>query len=400
MSDPSSSSANHAETFALSLRVLIAEDNRINRLMVCECLKRSGHTAIVAENGAEAVELFAAENPDVVLLDIVMPVMDGLEAARKIRTLPGGATIPLLFLSAVDDEPSKLASLKLADDFIAKPIEPKLLAAKLSAFFRQVHLQHQLQEQVKQTQSALEILKEENELGAYVLDRMLQSAFQADDCVRFLNRAAANFSGDLVLYSRSPAGHYIVLLADAIGHGIAAAFNVFPLMSIFTAMTRKGNGLDTIVRQMNLSLRNLMPVDRFISAAIVSIDPVTLKMELWNGGLPPILVLDAKGRTKHRFESSHLPLRLATDDEIDCSLIQHQLRRGEEVMLFSDGLLEANRESTQVGLERVEALLCGKTEDTRFDTLAASLEPGSGLVFHDDVSLISVRTSRMSQGQN
>jgi len=395
LSDPAPSAANTAEALALSLRVLIAEDNRINRLMVCECLKRNGHIAIVAENGAEAVELFAAEDPDVVLLDIVMPVMDGLEAARRIRALPNGATIPLLFLSAVDDQPSKLASLKLADDFIAKPIEPKLLAAKLSAFFRQVHLQHQLQEQVKQTQSALHILQEENELGAYVLDRMLNSAFQTDDCVRYLNQAAVNFSGDLVLYSRSPAGHYIVLLADAIGHGIAAAFNVFPLMSIFTAMTRKGVGLDTMVRQMNLSLRNLMPVDRFVSAAVVSIDPATLTMELWNGGLPPILVLDAQGRTRHQFESTHLPLRLATDDEIDCTLIRHQLKRGEEVMLFSDGLIEANRESTQVGLERVQSLLHGETEDTRFDILAASLQPASGLVFHDDVSLISMRTSRM-----
>ncbi|TAK89960.1 MAG: fused response regulator/phosphatase [Burkholderiaceae bacterium] len=399
MNNPGTSALDLAPP-VLSLRVLVAEDNRLNRMMVCECLKRNGHQAIVAENGAQAVALFDTEKPDVVLLDIVMPVMDGLEAAKLIRAQPLGATIPLLFLSGVDDEKSKLASLSLADGLISKPIEPKLLAARLSAFFRQVQLQHQYQEQIKQTQQALNLLQAENELGAYVLSRMLDTALKADQCVRFINRAAVNFSGDLVLYSRCPAGKYYVLLADAVGHGIAAAFNVFPLMSIFTAMARRGVTPGEIIRQMNSSLHTLMPVDRFISAALVCIDPTTLTMEAWNGGMPPILVLDARGECKHEFNSLHMPLRLESDADIDCKPVVHELSRGDEILMFSDGLLEANRQSVEAGLSHLRAMMRAEPEETRFEKISAWLESGAVGTFHDDTSLISIRTSQMQLQQS
>lgn len=380
----------------ISLRVLVAEDNRINRMMISECLRRKGHHTILAENGAQAVALFKLEQPDVVLLDIVMPGVDGLEAAQQIRALPSGETVPLIFLSAIEDEQAKISSLELADDFISKPIEPNLLMAKLSAFFRQVLLQRQLKEQISKTNQALELLEEETRMGAFVLNRVLKTTRQPDACVRYTVKPAVNFSGDLVLYECTPSGDHVVLLADAIGHGVAAAFNVFPLISVFTAMTRKGIALEETIQQMNRTLRNLMPIDRFVSMAIVSINPHTLNMQVWNGGLPAPLILGADGRAKYQFESTQLPLRLADDNEIDCTLVNHQLEPTDEILMFSDGLVEANHESSESGMARIQAMLWYEPEETRYDKLVATLnDPNSSLTFHDDVSLISIRISQM-----
>lgn len=381
---------------SISLRILVAEDNRINRMMISECLRRKGHHAILAENGAQAVALFKLEQPDVVLLDILMPDVDGLKAAQAIRALPTGATIPLIFLSAIDDEQAKIASLELADDFISKPIEPNLLMAKLNAFFRQVLLQRQLKEQVSKTNQALELLEEETRMGAFVLNRVLQTTRQPDECVRYTVKPAVNFSGDLVLYEHTPSGNYVVLLADAIGHGVAAAFNVFPLISVFTAMTRKGLALEETIHQMNHTLRSLMPIDRFVSMAVVSINPKSLAMQVWNGGLPTVLVLGQDGSTKQQFESAQLPLRLAADNEINCSPKKYQLDPGDEILMFSDGLVEANHESSGSGIARIQSMLRFESEERRYDKLVATLNnPNSGLTFHDDVSLISIRTSRI-----
>jgi len=113
-------------------RVLLAEDNKINSLVARQLLEQSGHTVAIAENGAQVLELLAQQAYDIVLMDLHMPEVDGIEATRRIRRLtdPDKAAIPIIALTAnimhAEQERCLAAGM---NGFIAKPFTPEKLEA-------------------------------------------------------------------------------------------------------------------------------------------------------------------------------------------------------------------------------------------------------------------------------
>lgn len=115
------------------LHLLLVEDNDLNQLVASERLKQMGITCSIANNGLEAVEMVQKESFDAVLMDLQMPVMDGLEATREIRKLEGFANLPIIALSAaVLQDDLILAQEAGMNDFVAKPIDKILLQNVLS----------------------------------------------------------------------------------------------------------------------------------------------------------------------------------------------------------------------------------------------------------------------------
>jgi two-component system cell cycle response regulator DivK len=115
-------------------RILVVEDNLDNRRILVYRLKRIGEFDIVeAGNGREALEVVESEPPDLIFMDLKMPVMDGWEATRRIRSLERGKAIPIIALTAqamAGDEQKALAAG--CDDYLAKPIvDPTLVRVKL-----------------------------------------------------------------------------------------------------------------------------------------------------------------------------------------------------------------------------------------------------------------------------
>jgi CheY-like chemotaxis protein len=115
-------------------KILVVEDNLDNRRILVYRLKRMGNFEIVeASNGEEAVAMVGRERPDLIFMDLKMPVMDGWEATRRIRLLPEGRSIPIIALTAqamVGDEQKALAAG--CDDYVAKPIvDPNVVREKV-----------------------------------------------------------------------------------------------------------------------------------------------------------------------------------------------------------------------------------------------------------------------------
>jgi CheY-like chemotaxis protein len=110
-------------------KILLVEDNELNRDMLSRRLMRRGYTVLVAVNGADGVRMAEAEHPDVVLMDMSLPVMDGWEATRRIKNSPETSDIPVLALTAhalAEDRDRTLAAG--CDDFDTKPVDfPRLL---------------------------------------------------------------------------------------------------------------------------------------------------------------------------------------------------------------------------------------------------------------------------------
>src|SRR3954471_1806323 len=103
------------------IRVLVADDNRTDRTLLSKIVEREGHVVIAAVDGNDALQKFAAERPHIVLLDALMPGIDGFEVARQIRRTAGDAFIPIVFLTSLT-EAGELARCLTAggDDFMSK----------------------------------------------------------------------------------------------------------------------------------------------------------------------------------------------------------------------------------------------------------------------------------------
>jgi len=129
-----------------NVKILVVEDERQLNKMIRDYLESLGWEALAAYNGSEALILFAAEEPDFVLLDILIPALDGLDVMRRIREKSG---IPVIFLTAMAEETDKLIGLELgADDYLTKPFSLKELAARMRTVMRRVSAEDVSEEKI------------------------------------------------------------------------------------------------------------------------------------------------------------------------------------------------------------------------------------------------------------
>lgn len=118
----------------LSARLLIVDDNRVNRLLLSRCVELLGYQARVAENGRVAMELLGSEPFDLVLLDIEMPVMDGFEVLEAMKADPALSDLPVIVTSSVEGVENIVRCIDLgAEDYLSKPVNQVLLKARLGS---------------------------------------------------------------------------------------------------------------------------------------------------------------------------------------------------------------------------------------------------------------------------
>ena len=114
--------------------ILIADDDKVSRKLLRRLLEDDGHEVRVAVDGREALDLFAADACDVVLLDILMPELDGIETLERLKATPGAEHVPVIMISAVDEIDSVVRCIEIgADDYLTKPFNPVLLRARINA---------------------------------------------------------------------------------------------------------------------------------------------------------------------------------------------------------------------------------------------------------------------------
>ena len=142
-----------------SIKILIADDSDADRLILQTIIKGQGHEVITAVDGIDAIEKFTKEKPQIVLMDALMPRMNGFEAVPEIKKIAGNDMVPIIFLTSLTDADSLVQCLNSGgDDFLSKPYNPVILKAKINAFNRMrlnhQHLQKAL-EDLEQSQSKL-----------------------------------------------------------------------------------------------------------------------------------------------------------------------------------------------------------------------------------------------------
>jgi len=119
-------------------KILLVEDNEMNRDMLSRRLERKGFEVLIAVDGLEGVNMTRSESPDLVLMDMSLPVMDGWEAVRKLKDDPETQAIPVLGLSAHAMTPDRDKAIKAGcDDYDTKPVDIKRLMGKIQALLGQ-----------------------------------------------------------------------------------------------------------------------------------------------------------------------------------------------------------------------------------------------------------------------
>lgn len=368
-----------------SLNILIAEDSAPDRLLLQSLLLRQGHRVTAVANGREAVDAFREHAPDLVLLDAMMPEMDGIAAAREIRRLAGNALVPILFLTSLSRAEDLAACLAAGgDDFLSKPWNPVILEAKIRAFDRLRRLHVEVMQQ-------REHLIAEQQAAKLIFDRIIRLGALDAPCIRYLMSPMSIFDGDVLLAARQPDGDLLLLLGDFTGHGLPAAIGIMPLAEIFYGMGAKGFGLEAILREINSRLKAVLPPSVFCCATAAHINYGDRYFEIWAGGLPDGVIFNRRSRTLTRIPSSHLPLGILPAHQFEYRPLMLELEEGSDLFLWSDGIIEAgNAAGEMFGEERLLALFEPPGEDM-FARITTALRDFTGSdAQQDDYSLVAV----------
>lgn len=372
-----------------TLRVMVVDDTAVNRQILKVFLERLGYIFLGAGDGDEALATFVRERPDVVLMDVMMPQVNGYEATRRIRELSGERWVPVIFISALDRNDNLIDGLEAGgDDFMSKPINFIVLDAKLRSLRRMVALQ-------RRVEAYRERQEREHALTREIVERQMSRPGLNDPCVHYWVSPAQDFSGDIVAAARAADGKLFALLADGCGHGLAPAISVMPVLSMFYSLVEADTSPDLphIIGELNRQLVATLPGGRFVASAMLCIDQAKQQADIWVGGLPMLFWLNADGRVHQSFPSDHLALGIV---ETDAELLLHchvHWQPGDCFVVCSDGLLESPVVGGEAfGVERFAALLesCPRDQDLLTHVRRGLAQQLADSAPADDISLLIV----------
>ncbi len=321
---------------AIRQLALIVEDEETNRLILKALLKKRGYEVVEAVNGEQAIECFSLHEPDIIFMDVMMPVMDGYEATRRIKALAGDHFVPVIFLTAMSDEKALARCIEVGgDDFLAKPYSFTVLSARVTAMER-IHALHQ------STRALYSRMQRDQEIAEQVFSNAVVADNVALEQIRSLLRPANVFSGDLLLTAFAPSHDLHVLLGDFTGHGLAAALGALPTSEVFRTMTAKGFAPHQILYAINNKLNALLPTGMFLAAQFLKVDSQLDHITLINCGMPDcFLVAGDDQRIKEQIGARSLPLGIAPDISYKDETRYIPVEAGDRVILATDGVTEA-----------------------------------------------------------
>ena len=366
---------------------LIVDDDMSNRLILKSLLKKQGYETLEAVNGQEAIDMFINEQPSIIFMDVMMPVVDGYEATRMIKAEAGNRFIPVIFLTAMTDEESHSRCIDAGgDDFMVKPYDSFVLRNKIRAMRRIAALN-------KEIQGMYSMLHREQEIAESVFINAIQGANIKNPNINSKIRPASTFSGDMVLSAYSPSRDLFFLIGDFTGHGLSAAIGAMPVSEVFHAMTSKGFSPENILSGINKKLKALLPVGMFFGVQLVVISHDLEHALIFNAGMPDLLLVDGDtNQIKKRLKSKGLPLGVVPDINPKEMLEYVPIRPKDKILMFSDGLTEArNADDEEFGDLRLLNAITNAPIDNVYSQIFTELDNFCGdMTQADDVTLAEI----------
>jgi len=331
--------------------VILVVDDTPENIDVLRGILGADYSIKIATSGKLALKIVAAQPPDLILLDVMMPGMDGYEVCKQLKANPRTHAIPVIFVTARTETGDEVQGLALgAVDYLAKPVIPAIVKAR-------VQTQLALRQARRELEEKNLILSDEKELLEDIVTRMRSASPFDERKVRHIQASLERTAGDIVLSAYRPDGAQHVLVGDFSGHGLTAAFGG-PLVSyIFYRLSAEGCAMRHILEEINRILCRQLPTQLYMAAGALELSPDRKQAMVWNCGLPPVLCLST-AHGMNRIGSSGLPLGISESADTFEPHAQDGMTSGARIYLYSDGITEAMSAMQELyGQARLEALV-------------------------------------------
>ena len=328
--------------------ILIVDDNPETLDIFETRLATLDYEIITAPDGETGLALARREKPDLILLDIMMPIMDGLTVCRQLKSDPAMPFIPIILVTAKSDTKDVVAGLEAGgDEYLTKPVEHAALVARVKSMLRFKALHDQVLEQSVQLEKQLEAATKVQRLFWPEIPKM-----EAGSHVWAISVPAAYVGGDLYDVIKLPDGGWLLYVADVVGKGAPAALIMAALSTKIRSEVILQNKIDHLINTVNNDMYNLMTDESYFATIILGrYWPSNGKMRLVLGGhLQPLWIV------KNGFKE--LPLlkgiSLGVEPYAQYEKIEISISPGESLLFFSDGVVEAENEQKELfGNERL-----------------------------------------------
>lgn len=322
--------------------ILIIEDNPESLDIMQVRLSANNYKVITATDGEKGLAETAKYLPDLILLDIMMPKMDGLEVCRRIKNNPALPFMPVIMVTAKTDTIDVIAGLEAGgDDYLTKPVDHRSLVARVKSMLRIKQLHDMVLEQSAQLKNQLKTAAKIQTLFWPDLSEIKGAAN-----IWAVSQPASYVGGDLYDVIALPDGSVLAYIADVSGKGVPAALFMAALSTKIRAEANLLQDLNSLLQAVNIGMFNLASDEGyFVTVILLRYWPADGKIELIRAGhLNPILVSEKEVR-----EVSHLKgISLGVLDSVNYDSTELRLEAGESLLLFSDGVTEAENETKEL----------------------------------------------------
>ncbi|GEM_PF-723979 len=425
------------------INIFIVDDEIISLRFMTEELSRYGYDVRFTHSATLAAALIQADPPDLILLDVMMPYLNGYEVCRQLKTDKKTHDIPIIFISALNEVLDKVKAFAAGGvDYITKPFQIEELLARIETHLTLHRLQQELQKQnVRLQEEAIQRQQMETDLKvAYQNLKLLNNELQNElnlarriqqsllsspmpDWANFqlicYNKPASQVGGDFYVYhlfersgtrmisektsksrfvvSRSS---FAVAVGDVVGKGMAAALLMAISLASFQSIIGQGLDPSELLAQLDNALVSYTQATRQ-NCALVYAEIIPPQKNIQGmirvanaGGVPP-LVKRVNGQVEW-VDIGGLPLGIGQSAQLGYQEINLRVYKGDFIILTSDGVVEANNAANEMfGFERLEQVIKDAPPDNAavlLDYLKAEIATFVGETEpHDDLTLVVVQ---------
>jgi sigma-B regulation protein RsbU (phosphoserine phosphatase) len=367
------------KTAAPKARILCVDDEAINLKLLRVTLSSSGYEILEAHDGREALLKVDEENPDIMLLDIMMPGIDGFEVCQRIRAHPKHQGLPILMLTALNQLEDRVRALDSgADDFVTKPFNRVELIARVQSLLRVKNLHDRLEERSHQLQDAnrqLQVVNRELtsrnrelemglEMAHKLQEALLPQNYPALPGVTFCHKymPADAVGGDF--FEILPAGENqaAVFVCDVSGHGVRAALVTSVIKTLFEDIFPFARDPADMLCQINERFRTVLGtlVPQIYCTAfymIVEAPSRTIRAAC-AAHCSPFYLDRTAGQVETLVPEESIAPAIGIRPDFNVDVVERTARPGDVVLGFTDGLFEVhNRRGEEYGIERMAGVL-------------------------------------------
>jgi sigma-B regulation protein RsbU (phosphoserine phosphatase) len=376
-------------------RVLIVDDVKANVDILVQSLS-GDYKLSVALGGQQAMDAVLRSPPDLILLDIMMPDIDGYEICRRLRAEESTRELPIMFLSSLEDVKDKARGFEVGgNDYLTKPFEVLEVKARVRSLLKAKAYADAVKAAAERD------LRIAREIQTGLLPANVSAQIQGTGLdVHAVLEPARQVGGDLFEVLRLGPDRVLVAVGDVSGKGIPAALFMAVAMTLLRSMARQGNAPQEILRQLNDELLEQNPRGMFVTLQCMVFDLAARSVTCASAGHHAAIRIMPGETPRPVFTSSGRVLALMPADEIVSETLE--LEAGETLVLFTDGVSEAFDVNQELFgedrlLKHLQDLPGRTARETTMGVLEAVRRHAAGAKQSDDITVVAVRYSGTEQ---